>query len=75
MFTDDVRGSADITRYLIAQGHRNIWYIGNQRLPWFARCARGYRQAMKEADLEPRFSEIGSEDRELGYLAVKVVAG
>ena len=73
VFTDDVRGSAEITRYLIAQGHRNIWYIGNQRLPWFARCARGYRQAMKEADLEPRFSEIGSEDRELGYLAVKAL--
>ena len=73
VFTDDVRGSAEITRYLLAQGHRNIWYIGNQRLPWFARCARGYRQAMKEADLEPRFSEIGSEDRELGYLAVKAL--
>jgi len=71
VFTDDVRGSTEITRYLIAQGHRNIWYIGNQRLPWFARCAAGYRQAMKEADLEPRFSEISSEDRELGYLAVK----
>ncbi len=73
VFTDDVRGSAEITRYLIAQGHRNIWYIGNQRLPWFARCARGFRQAMKDADLEPRFSEIGSEDRELGYLAVKAL--
>jgi DNA-binding LacI/PurR family transcriptional regulator len=73
VFTDDVRGSTDITRYLIAQGHRNIWYIGNQRLPWFARCAAGYRQAMKEADLEPRFSEISSEDRELGYLAVKAL--
>lgn len=71
VFTDDVRGSTEITQYLIAQGHRNIWYIGNQRLPWFARCAAGYRQAMKEADLEPRFSEISSEDRELGYLAVK----
>ena len=33
VFTDDVRGSTDITRYLIAEGHRNIWYIGNQRLP------------------------------------------
>ncbi len=73
VFTDDVRGSTDITRYLISQGHRNIWYIGNQRLPWFARCAAGYRQAMKEADLEPRFSEISSEDRELGYLAVKAL--
>jgi DNA-binding LacI/PurR family transcriptional regulator len=73
VFTDDVRGSAEITRHLIAQGHRNIWYVGNQRLPWFARCARGYRQAMKEADLEPHFSEIGAEDRELGYLAVKAL--
>jgi DNA-binding LacI/PurR family transcriptional regulator len=73
VFTDDVRGSTDITRYLIAQGHRNIWYIGNQRLPWFARCATGYSKAMKEADLEPRFSEISSEDRELGYLAVKTL--
>lgn len=73
VFTDDIRGSAEITRYLIAQGHRNIWYVGNQRLPWFARCARGYRQAMKEADLEPHFSEIGAEDRELGYLAVKAL--
>src|SRR6185369_1434104 len=73
VFTDDIRGSAEITRYMISQGHRNIWYIGNQRLPWFARCARGYRQAMEEADLEPRFSEIGSEDRELGYLAVKAL--
>jgi len=73
VFTDDARGSSDITRYLIAQGHRNIWYIGNQRLPWFARCAAGYRLAMKEADLEPRFSEISSEDRELGYLAVKAL--
>ena len=73
VFTDDIRGSTDITRYLIAQGHRNIWYIGNQRLPWFARCATGYRKAMKEAGLEPRFSEISSEDRELGYLAVKTL--
>jgi LacI family transcriptional regulator, galactose operon repressor len=73
VFTDDIRGSAEITRYLIAQGHRNIWYVGNQRLPWFARCARGYRQVMKEADLEPHFSEIGAEDRELGYLAVKAL--
>src|SRR5882672_349621 len=73
VFTDDVRGSTEITRYLIAEGHRKIWYIGNRRLPWFARCADGYLRAMSEADLEPRFSDIGSEDRELGYLAVKAL--
>lgn len=71
VFTDDVRGASEITRYLIAQGHRNIWYIGNQRFPWFARCARGYLQTIEEAGLEPHFSEISAEDRELGYLAVK----
>jgi DNA-binding LacI/PurR family transcriptional regulator len=69
--TDDVRGAAEVTHYLISQGHRSIWFIGNQRLPWFARCAHGYAQTMKEAGLEPQFSEIRSEDRELGYLAIK----
>ena len=73
VFTDDVRGSMEITQHLIAEGHRNIWYIGNRRLPWFARCADGYLRAMQEADLEPRFSEISSEDRELGYLAAKAL--
>src|SRR5438045_9596861 len=62
-----------MTWYLVGEGHRNIWYIGNRRLPWFARSADGYLRAMKESDLEPRFSEIGSEDRELGYLAVKAL--
>jgi LacI family transcriptional regulator len=69
--TDDVRGSAEITKHLISQGHSSIWFIGNLRLPWFARCANGYLEAMKEAGLAPHFSEIHSEDRELGYLAVK----
>jgi DNA-binding LacI/PurR family transcriptional regulator len=73
VFTDDMGGSTEITRYLIAEGHKNIWYIGNRRLPWFARCADGYLRAMKDADLEPHFSEISSEDRELGYLAVKAL--
>ena len=73
VFTDDVRGSTEITRHLIAEGHRNIWYIGNRHLPWFARCADGYLRAMKEAGLEAHFSKIRSEDRELGYLAVKAL--
>jgi len=71
VYTDDIRGSAELTRYLISQGHSAIWYIGNLRLPWFARCAKGYEEAMKEAGLEPKFREIHSEDRELGYLGVK----
>jgi len=69
--TDDVRGAAEVTQHLISQGHRSIWFIGNQRLPWIVRCGQGYSQTMKDAGLEPRFSEIRSEDRELGYLAIK----
>jgi LacI family transcriptional regulator len=71
VYTDDIRGSAELTLHLIAQGHTAIWYIGNLRLPWFARCYKGYEEAMKEAGLAPKFKEIHSEDRELGYLGVK----
>ena len=69
--TDDVRGAAEMTRHLVSQGHQKIHFIGDQRLPWYAHCAQGYLRAMKEAGLRPRFSEIRSEDRELGYLAAK----
>ena len=75
VFTDDVRGSTEITRYLIAEGHRKIWYIGNRRLPWFARCADGYLRAMSEADLEPRFSDIGSGRSGTRILGCKGAAG
>ena len=71
VISDDVRGSSEITQYLISQGHREIYFVGDQRLPWYARCAAGYRKTMQGAGLEAWFSEIHSEDRELGYLAVK----
>jgi DNA-binding LacI/PurR family transcriptional regulator len=71
--TDDLRGAAEVTQYLLSMGHRKIWFIGNQSLPWFARCARGYTQTMTEAGIEPHYSEIRSDDRELGYLAVKAL--
>jgi DNA-binding LacI/PurR family transcriptional regulator len=69
--TDDLRGSAEITQHLISMGHRKIVFIGDRSLPWYARCAEGYRRTMMEAGFEPRYSEIRSQDRELGYLAVK----
>ncbi len=69
--TDDLRGSAEMTQYLISMGHRKIWFVGDRALPWYARCSQGYAQTMNEAGLEPTYSEIRSEDRELGYLAVK----
>lgn len=71
--SDDVAGAYEVTADLISQGHRAIWYIGDLQLPWFARCAEGYRRAMTEAGLEPLIKGVLAPDRELGYLAVKSI--
>ncbi len=71
VYSDDVQGAFDLTAQLIADGHRNIWFIGDVALPWYARCAAGYTQSMKQAGLQPRFSEIHSDDHQLGYLAMR----
>jgi DNA-binding LacI/PurR family transcriptional regulator len=69
---DDIQGGHDATRHLIGLGHRNIWFVGNTRLPWFARCFEGYQSAMHESGLLPRESSIDSEDStECGYLGTK----
>lgn len=72
IFSDDTQGGQDIARYLMGLGHRDIWFVGNTRLPWFARCFNGYLRSMQAAGLEPRQSSIDSEDdAEVGYLATK----
>lgn len=72
IFSDDVQGGFDMTRHLLSLGHRDIWFVGNSRLPWFARCYEGYRTAMESAALEPRHSSIDSDDDiEIGYLGTK----
>jgi DNA-binding LacI/PurR family transcriptional regulator len=69
---DDIQGGQDATRYLIGLGHRNIWFVGNTRMPWFARCFEGYQRAMHENGLVARESSIDSEDStESGYLGAK----
>ena len=72
IFADDIQGSQDLTRYLIGLGHRHICFVGNIRLPWFARCFAGYCSAMNESGLVPVQSSIDSEDdAEVGYLGTK----
>jgi DNA-binding LacI/PurR family transcriptional regulator len=71
VYSDDVQGGFDLTAQLIADGHRDIWFIGDVGLPWYARCAAGYSQSMRQAGLQPRFSEIHSDDHQLGYLAMR----
>jgi DNA-binding LacI/PurR family transcriptional regulator len=61
-----------MAQYLIGIGHRRICFVGNTRLPWFARCFEGYSRAMLEAGLEPLQSSIDTEDdSESGYLGAK----
>ncbi len=72
VFADDIQGGLDATRYLIGLGHRHIGFVGNMRLPWFARCFEGYRRAMEEQGLPPLESSTDSEDEvESGYLGTK----
>lgn len=72
VFSDDVQGGYDITRYLISLGHRDICFVGNTQLPWFSRGFTGYRKAMQDVGLKPRQSGIRSEDdAEIGYLGTK----
>jgi len=73
VYSDDVQGAFDLTSQLIADGHRDIWFIGDIELPWYARCAQGYREGMVQAGLQPRLSEIHSDDRQLGYLAMRSI--
>jgi LacI family transcriptional regulator len=73
VYSDDVQGAWDLTAQFIADGHRDIWFIGDTDLPWYARCARGYRQCMEEGGLTPRLSQIHSDDRQLGYLAMRSI--
>ncbi len=49
VWSDDIHGAWEVTRYLQLLGHRDIWFAGNRRLSWFARRYRGYEKAMREA--------------------------
>jgi DNA-binding LacI/PurR family transcriptional regulator len=72
--SDDIQGGYELTLYLQSLGHRAIWFVGNLRLPWFARCYEGYARAMTEAGLKPWLSGFDSTDESaIGYLATKSI--
>ena len=76
VYSNDLQSAYEITRYLQNLHHRSIWFVGNTKLPWFARCYSGYNQAMKDAGLMPRLSEFySSDEEEVGYLATKSILG
>ncbi|MHB1938553.1 MAG: LacI family DNA-binding transcriptional regulator [Acidobacteriaceae bacterium] len=74
VYSDDIQGGQEMTRYLISLGHRDIWFVGNVRLPWFARHYEGYRHAMVAAGLDPRLSGLEFEDEtEMGHINAKSI--
>ncbi|MBT9333082.1 LacI family DNA-binding transcriptional regulator [Paracidobacterium acidisoli] len=74
VYFDDMAGAYDLTRYLQSLGHRHIGFIGDRRLPWFARRHQAYQRAMLEAGLAARSSELNTrEGEEMGYLATKLM--
>lgn len=77
VFSDDIQGGYELTTYLQTLGHRAIRFVGNLRLPWFARTYQGYARAMQEAGLAPTISGFDlSDEPALGYLATKsIIAG
>lgn len=74
IYFDDTNGAHEMTKYLLALGHRRIGFVGNLNLPWYARRFRGYELAMAEAGCEPLASKLNSSDgEEMGYMASKLM--
>ena len=73
VWIDDVGGAYEMTQYLLALGHRSIWFLGSRRFP-SGRMEQGYRRAMEEAGQEPRTVQGDSiDERDSGYIALKAL--
>jgi DNA-binding LacI/PurR family transcriptional regulator len=59
---DDNAGFYEATKYLIQLGHRDIWFSGDNSLPWFNTRYEGYARAMAEHSLEVRVQALALSD-------------
>ena len=74
VYFDDIGGVQEATSYLQSLGHREIWFVGNCQLTWYARRRQGYQRAMEEAGLPPHIRDLNVDNAEdLGYLATKSI--
>lgn len=74
VYFDDIAGACELTQYLQGLGHREIAFVGNLHLPWYARRYRGYEKAMLAAGLKPLVNERNfREGEEMGYIAGKAL--
>jgi DNA-binding LacI/PurR family transcriptional regulator len=74
VWSDDPQGAYELTQYLQTLGHRDIWFVGNCELAWYARTYEGYRRAMSETGLVSQLSSFDIRNEEdLGFLATKSI--
>jgi DNA-binding LacI/PurR family transcriptional regulator len=59
---DDNAGFYDATKYLVQLGHKDIWFVGDNSLPWFHTRYQGYVRAMAEHALEARVQALALSD-------------
>jgi LacI family transcriptional regulator len=72
--TDNFLGGYEATRYLIANGHRNIACIqGNRSSRPNAKRVEGYVTALKEANIDSVYVEGDAFDEQNGYLETKLL--
>ena len=72
---DDTSGALEATKYLIALGHKHIWFIGDTSLPWYSQRYSAYSRAMTEAGLEPRGQTVSLSENLYGngYACTEVI--
>jgi DNA-binding LacI/PurR family transcriptional regulator len=59
---DDNAGFYEATKYLIQLGHKDIWFSGDNSLPWFTTRSEGYARAMAEHSLEAKVQALALSD-------------
>jgi DNA-binding LacI/PurR family transcriptional regulator len=59
---DDVAGAAEATHYLLALGHKDVFFVGDTSLPWYRNRYEGYCKVMKEAGIKPSAQTLGLSD-------------
>lgn len=73
---DEVRGGREATNALLDLGHRDIAYLTGKPSQWATKARlRGFRQALRDAGLDPRVQTVlaGNYHADSGYELVRTV--
>jgi DNA-binding LacI/PurR family transcriptional regulator len=74
VYFDGAQGAYEATRHLVELGHRDILFIGDTRLSWYANLHAGYLRAVEERGLEPlgQLNSLSDSYYSNGYLSVEL---